>query len=311
MRISMNIGGDVLSAPVAPAELVEQAVVAEAAGFPAAWTTHFTRGTDSLAAIAVAGSRTSRIELGIGIVPTYPRHPFTLAQEAATVQSLCGGRLTLGVGVSHKPIMEKMLGLEFTSPAAHMRAYLQVLGPLLTDGSVTHHGRFFNVDCGFNVVGTSPVSIVVGALGPRMIEVAGEFSDGTVTWLAGSRGIGEYMAPGLAKAAMAAGRGKPRIIVGLPVAVCDEVEAGRAAVLETFARYGGLDNYRQQFEREGVESAADLAIYGPEDVVLARLNSLRDAGATEFWGVPFAVGADPAASVARTTAFLASLAPEL
>src|SRR5882757_9972089 len=124
MRISMNVGGDVVSAPVAPAEVAGQAVAAEAAGFPAAWMTHFTRGLDSLSAIAVAGSRTSTIELGIGIVPTYPRHPFTLAQEAATVQSICGGRLTLGVGVSHKPVIENMLGLEFATPAAHMREYL-------------------------------------------------------------------------------------------------------------------------------------------------------------------------------------------
>ncbi len=308
MRISLNIGGDVLSAPVAPRAVAEQAKAAEDAGFGAAWVTHFTRGTDSIPTITAAGLATSRIDLGVGVVPTYPRHPYTMAHEAATVQSIIGGRLTLGVGVSHKPIMA-MLGLDYVSPAAHMREYLEVLGPLLTHGKVTHSGRHFQVDCGFTIPGTTPVSVVVGALGPKMVRVAGELSDGAITWLAGPRGLGEHIVPGLTKAASNAGRGAPRVIVGLPVAVADG-EAARATVLETFARYGGLANYRAQFEREGVDSVADLAVIGDEETVRRHLAALRDAGATELWALPFPVGNDTAASMHRTTSFLASLAAE-
>jgi len=185
MRIAMGIGGDVLDVPMRPADIVEQAKQAEAEGFSAGWTVHFSRGVDALSVLAVAGTQTSTIELGVGIVPTYPRHPLALAQQAATAQAFCGGRLTLGVGVSHRPVIEGLHGLSYDRPAAHLREYLSVLTPLLRDGSVTYRGELFQVDGGFNVPGTTDVSVVVGALSPRMVRVAGELADGVVTWLAG------------------------------------------------------------------------------------------------------------------------------
>ncbi len=310
MRIGMNVGGDVIGAPVAPIQIAADARAAQDAGFPAVWATHVARGTDTLPAMAVAGAQTRTVDLGIAVVPTYPRHPHALAQAAATVQALCGGRFTLGIGVSHRPVIEAALGLEYASPAAHMREYLQVLGPLLTTGEVSHHGRFYNVEASFNVVGTSPVSVVVAALGPKMIEVAGTYSDGTVTWMAGARGIAD-IATALSKAAAAAGRPAPRIIAGIPVAVCDDAPAGREAVLSTFARYDTLANYQGQYEREGSAGIVDQVVYGSEEVVLGRLREFRDAGATELWPVPFSVGSAAAGSIARTTAFLATLTPEI
>jgi F420-dependent oxidoreductase-like protein len=306
----MNIGGDAISAPVSPLEMVEQVVQAEADGFPAAWTVHFTRGVDAFTALAVAGSRTSSIDLGVGIVPTYPRHPFVMAQEAASLQSICGGRFTLGVGVSHKPVISGLLGLEYSSPAAHMREYLQILGPLLNGQAVTHKGEYYTVTGGsFNVLGTSPVSVLVGALGPKMVEVAGELSDGTITWLAGPRALEGAIVPGLSKAAASAGRGTPRVVAGLPVAVCDDADEGKAAVEQIFARYGGLENYQKVFALVGVTTVSELAVVGTEAQVEAHLRRLADAGATELWPAVFPVG-DAAASTARTRAFLASLGPE-
>jgi F420-dependent oxidoreductase-like protein len=310
MRISINIGGDVKGMPTAPREVAEQAVAAEAAGFPAAWTTHFMRGTDSFPTIAVAGARTSTIDLGIGIVPTYPRHPYTMAHEAATVQSLIGGRLTLGIGVSHKPIMEGMLGFDFSKPAAHLREYLQVLGPLLRTGEVSHHGERFDVEAGFSIVGFSPVPVVVGALGPAMLKVAGELADGTVTWLAGPKGVAEHIVPTLSKAAADAGRPTPRMIVGLPVALSEDLALAREALATAFARYPTLANYQNQMAREGAESVADVCLCGPRDRVLGQLRELRDAGATELWAVPIDVPGDPDATAAATTAWLASLTPD-
>jgi 5,10-methylenetetrahydromethanopterin reductase len=316
VRISMNIGGDAISAPVSPLDIVEQAVQAEADGFPAAWTVHFTRGVDSFTTLAVAGSRTTSIDLGVGIVPTYPRHPFVMAQEAATLQSICGGRFTLGVGVSHKPVISGLLGLEYARPAKHMREYLEILGPLLRGEAVTFKGEYYKVTEGsFNVLGTSPVSIVVGALGPKMVEVAGELSDGTITWLAGPRALETAIVPGLSKAAASAGRPTPRVVAGLPVAVCDSVEAGRAAVEQVFARYGGLENYQKVFALEGATTVSELAVVGTEAAVEAHLRRLADAGATELWPAVFPVApegdsAAAAASIARTRAHLASLGPE-
>jgi 5,10-methylenetetrahydromethanopterin reductase len=311
MRIAMGIGGDVLGAPESPLEVVEDARRAEDAGFPAAWSVHLSRGVDALSMLAAAGTRTSRIELGVGVVPTYPRHPLALAQQAATIQAICGGRLTLGVGVSHRPVIEGMHGIPYIRPAAHMREYLSVLIPLLREGFVSYRGEFYRVEGGFTVPGTSPVSVVVAALSPKMVRVAGELSDGAVTWLAGPRALEGWIVPGLRDAAAAAGRSRPRVVAALPVAVCGDADAGHAAADEVFARYGGMENYQRLLEREGASSPGELAIVGTESEVEKQLRRYAEVGATEFWPTVFPVGADPEASVRRTWALLADLTPEL
>lgn len=307
MRVAMNIGGDVLGSPSSPPEVVADARLAEAEGFTSAWSVHFSRGYDALSCLAVAGVGTERIELGVGIVPTYPRHPLALAQQAATTQVFCSGRLTLGVGVSHRPVIEGLHGLPFTSPAAHMREYLTVLGPLLRGEEVSFRGDHYQVEGGFVVPGASPVSLVVGALSPGMVQVAGELSDGTVTWLAGPRTLADSIVPTLVDAAAAAGRPRPRVIAGLPVAVSDDPEQARAVAETRFARYGGLDNYLRLFEREGVDSVGALAVVGTEADVEKQLQRYADAGVTELWPVVYPVGDDAAASIRRTRALLAQM----
>jgi len=311
MRIAMGIGGDVLGTPKSPQSIVEEARRAEADGFPSAWSVHFSRGVDALNVLAVAGTQTSRIELGVGIVPTYPRHPLALAQAAATTQALCGGRLTLGVGVSHRPVIEGMHGIPYVSPAAHMREYLSVLMPLLLEGSVSHRGEFYQVDGGFTVPGTSPVSVVVGALSPKMVRVAGELADGVVTWLAGLRTLDGDIVPEVRRAAAAAGRPQPRVVAAVQVAVCDDADLGRRTAEDVFARYGGLENYQRLLAREGVASPGALAVVGTESEVEKRLRRYADVGATELWPTVFPVGDDAEASVLRTRSLLGELAPEL
>lgn len=285
MRMGMNVGGDVLGVPTSPLQIVEQLERAETDGFDSAWSVHFSRAYDALTVLAVSGARTSTIEVGVGIVPTYPRHPLALAQQAATAQVFCGGRLTLGVGVSHRPVIEELHGLRYDSPAAHMRDYLSVLLPLLRDGSVTHHGEFYDVDGGFGVVDAAPVPVVVGALSPKMVRVAGELADGIVTWLAGPRSLSETIVPALAEAT--AGRAAPRIIAALPVAVSHDADAARAQAEESFGRYNGMRNYQRLFEREHVASVADLAVIGTEAGVETTLNGFAAVGVTEIWAVPF------------------------
>ncbi|GAB3354718.1 MULTISPECIES: TIGR03564 family F420-dependent LLM class oxidoreductase [Amycolatopsis] len=303
MRIAIGVGPEVVGAPAQPGEIVEQVRKAEADGFASAWSVHFSRGVDALSVLAVAGAGTSRIALGAGVVPTYPRHPLALAQQAATVQQFCGGRFTLGVGVSHRPVIEGLHGLAFTSPAEHMREYLSVLRPLLRTGEVSYRGRFYRVEGGFTVPGTTPMPVLVGALGPRMVRVAGEYADGVVTWLAGPRTLGDEIVPALLKASSAA----PRIVAGLPVAVCDDAETGRAAAEQVFARYGGLENYQRLFAREGVSSPGELAVTGTETQVAQQIKRYAELGVTELWATVYPVGDAPAASIARTRALLAEL----
>jgi 5,10-methylenetetrahydromethanopterin reductase len=306
MRIAMGVGGEVIGAPMRPQDIVDDVARAEADGFGAAWSAHFSRGVDALDVLAVAGARTSRIDLGVGIVPTYPRHPLALAQQAATTQAFCGGRLTLGVGVSHRPVIEDLHGLRYTRPAEHMRDYLSVLMPLLRQGSVSHKGDFYQVEGGFVVPGTSPVPVLIGALSPLMVQVAGELADGVVTWLAGPRSLAEHIVPRLHAAAT--GRPTPRVVAALPMTVCIDSGLARDAADELLSRYAGLDNYRRQLEREGVPSPGGLAITGTEAEIQTQLRRLADVGVTEFWPIIFPVGSDPADSQRRTRALLTGLA---
>jgi 5,10-methylenetetrahydromethanopterin reductase len=309
MRICAGIGTEVVGGSSPPRQLVEDIRSAEEAGFPSAWVVHFSRGIDALSTLAVAAACTSTIDLAVGIVPTWPRHPVALAQQAATVQALAGGRFTLGVGVSHKPGIEGMHGIPFVKPAQHMREYLSVLGPLLETGAVRFEGELYQVDAAFAVPGTSRVSVVVGALSPLMVQAAGELADGTVTWLVGPKGLDDVV-PNLQKAASSAGRGTPRVVVGLPVLVCDDVAAGRAWVNQVFARYAGLENYQRQFAREGVEGPGDVAVVGDEASVEQQLRTLASAGATELWPTIFDMDGQPG-SGQRSAALLRSLAPDM
>jgi F420-dependent oxidoreductase-like protein len=297
VRIGMTIGGDALARPSAPPDVVADARRAEDDGFATAWTVHMSRAYDALTALAVAGTRTARIELGVGVVPTYPRHPLALAQQAVTVQTFCGGRLTLGVGVSHRPVIEELHGLSYASPAAHMREYLTVLGPLLRGEAVTFAGEHYRVDGGFAVPGAQPVSVLVGGLSPKMVRVAGELTDGVITWLVGPRSIGD-----VATTLQDVGGGS-RLVAALPVAVHHDADDARAAAEECFARYNGLENYRRQFVREGVPSVGALAVVGSETEVEKQLRHLADLGVTDLWPVPFPVGAT---DTRRTRELLAS-----
>ena len=325
MRIAMGAGSEVLGTPMRPQDIVGDVVAAEAEGFGSAWTVHFSRGVDALGVLAVAGTRTSRIDLGVGIVPTYPRHPLALAQQAATAQAFCGGRLTLGVGVSHRPVIEDLHGLSYQQPAAHMRDYLSVLVPLLREGSVRYRGSFYEVDGGFTVPGTSPVAVLVGALSPLMVQAAGELADGVVTWLAGPRTLGEHIVPQLHRAAgrraagsgaagsgAAPGRAEPRVVAALPVALTGSSDAdsgaGQRTADEVFARYAGFDNYRRLLEREGATSPGALAITGTEAGIEKQLRRLADLGVTELWPIIFPVGDDPGRSRRETRALLRALA---
>ncbi|MGB0387593.1 MAG: TIGR03564 family F420-dependent LLM class oxidoreductase [Ardenticatenaceae bacterium] len=292
-------------------ELMEQVVQAERDGFDHFWFAHLPfNGYDALTVISMAGQQTSRIELGTAVVPTFARHPLILAQQALTAQLLAGGRLALGMGVSHKPVVENAMGLSYQRPARQIREYLSIVRALANEGRVDFSGELFKVKASMDVPGSSPFPILIAALGKQMLRLAGEVADGTITWMVGQKTLASHIVPRINAAADGAGRPQPRVCVALPIAVTDDLAAGQAYVAHVYKRYGQLTNYRRVLDIEGVAGPADVAVLGNEEQVEHHLRALADAGMTDFLGAICPIGDDPAASVARTWALLKKLKSE-
>ncbi len=297
--ISMTEGGG----PDALERLTDDVRRAADDGFASAWLSHIF-GLDALTALAVAGSRVPGIELGTSVVPTYPRHPAALAQQARTTALALGGqRLTLGIGLSHKVVIEDMFGYDFSRPVRHMKEYLSVLSPLLDGRPASFSGETVKAQIGLSVPNEGRVPLVIAALGPKMLKVAAEQSDGTILWMTGPKTVREHIVPTITAAAEAAGRPAPRVVCILPVGVTDDVEAARARADEVFAVYGGLPSYRAMMDREGVAGPSGLSVIGDEDTVTAAIEDLKDAGVTDFVAGSFLSGKDKE----RTRALLKSL----
>jgi 5,10-methylenetetrahydromethanopterin reductase len=250
-------------------------------------------GLEALTSLAVAGSQVPGIELGTAVVPTYPRHPAVLAQQALTTALAVGpGRLTLGIGLSHKVVIENMYGFSFDKPARHMREYLSVLLPLLDGTAVSVDGATLSAHLGLTTPRDGRVPVLLAALAPRMLDLAGGQADGTILWMTGAATVRDYVVPALSAAASAAGRPRPRVVCSLPVCVTDDPAAARAIAEKDFAIYGQLPSYRAMLDREGASGPADVAIVGDEDAVAAQILALADAGVTDFVAVEFARGED-------------------
>jgi F420-dependent oxidoreductase-like protein len=223
------------------------------------------------------------IELGTAVVPTYPRHPAVLAQQALTTALAVGpGRLALGIGLSHKIVIEDMYGYSFDKPARHMREYLSVLRPLL-DGTTAHvDGSTLSAHIGLSTPRAGRVPVLLAAMAPRMLQLAGEQADGTVLWMTGPATVRDYVVPAISAAASAAGRPSPRVVCSLPVCVTSDPAAARARATDELAIYGQLPSYRAMLDKEGAEGPGDVAIAGDEDAVAAQIGALADAGVTDF-----------------------------
>ncbi len=285
---------------------VQAAVDAETDGFDTIWYGQVF-GAEVLTVIALAGQRTSRIQFGTSVVPTYVRHPTIMAQQALTVQAATGGRFTLGLGLSHAPVVQGMWGLSYERPAVHMREYLNVLQPLLTDGMVSFSGEMFRVNAQASVPTPEPPQVMIAALAPVMLKMAGERTGGTITWMVGPKTLESHILPRLTKAAAGAGRPQPRVASSLPVAVTDDPDTARQRAANLFAVYGALPNYRRMLDIEGVDGPKDLAIVGNEAQVEQQIRDVASAGATEFVANGFPTDDDAKASLARTNALLKSL----
>ncbi|MCP9271864.1 TIGR03564 family F420-dependent LLM class oxidoreductase [Mycolicibacterium arenosum] len=289
-------------------KIVAQAQRAEADGFSALWYASNVAG-DPLTAMALAGRATSRIELGTAVLQTYPCHPLLQANRvAAAANAMNRPGLTLGLGPSHRPLVEGVLGLDYDHPGRNTEEYLRIVTALLdgqrvdVDGEdwTTHSdGRMATLD--------HPVPVLLSALSPRLLRVAGELAAGTVLWMATAEAIDRHVAPTLTAAAEAAGRPAPRIVAGLPIVVHDDAAQAREAIAATSGAYAGMPNYRRILDRGGVSDPAEAAIVGTEREVTQQLNRLIDAGATDVWAQLTPVGPDRRTSLIRARDLLRSL----
>ncbi len=280
MRIGIN--GTPLVASASVAAVAEHVRAAEADGFASYWLAeHPSGGFDALTVLAIAGQSVQSMELGTAVIPTYPRHPLVLAGQARTVASAMAAPLTLGVGLSHQPMLAA-LGLADDKPIRHLRDYLSVLLPLLETGRVAYDGATLSCDATMFAPTEKPVPVVVAALGPQALRVAGTRTAGTSLAWVGPRTIREHIVPTISQAAADAGRPAPRIIATLPICVTDRPDEIRAKINASAAWYAALPSYKAMFAREGATAPADVALVGSAAEVEDRLALLAEAGVTDY-----------------------------
>ena len=258
--------------------LREQLRQAAEDGFHSAWMANIC----GRAALAAAGHGVPGIEFGTAVVPTYPRHPAVLAQQALTAALALEGRLTLGIGLSHRIVIEDMYGYGFDAPAAHMSEYLSVLLPLLAGEQAAFEGTTLKANIGLTVPKSGEVPVMLAALGPRMLRLAGQRTSGTILWMTGPATVRDYIAPTINAAAAEAARPAPRIVCMLPVCVTDDADGARARTARVLQIYGQLPSYRAMLDREGAQGPADVAIVGDEDTVATQITDLANCGVTDF-----------------------------
>jgi F420-dependent oxidoreductase-like protein len=299
------------------AQLAADAAAAERDGFTSIWLPQIPGDFDAFVAVALAAQATERIELGTAVVPIQTRHPIAMAQEVMSVQAVAEGRFTLGIGVSHDWVIAGQLGLPYERPAHLMRNYLEVLNPALRGpGSVDVENDQFRVHSPIDVSDWAPNPVLLAALAPVMLRIAGEQTSGTILWLADERAVGEHVVPRITRAAAEAGRPAPRVVAGVPVALCpnDEVDAARSSANRVLGHSVYSENYQRLLDRGDARCEGDILAAGDESAVEKRLRAFRDAGTTDLAVRVLALGRDRESrteSRRRTIEFLSSLCPEL
>lgn len=302
MRIGVMIGGD--GRRLSLDDVIGIARQVEAAGLDDVWMANIF-SFDAISTLMLVGRATTRVGLGTAVTPTYPRHPTAIAQQALTTAAATGNRFTLGIGLSHQLVIENMLGLSYRQPARHMREYLSVLMPLARGETANYHGEEYRVsNVALDVPGATRLPVVVAALGPVMLKIAGELADGTNTWMVGPKTMASHIVPRLRSAATAAGRPEPHVVGGFPIILTNRPDEARAKIGQSLTIYGQLPSYRAMLDREGVAGPADVAIAGDENALRGALKRLEDVGVTHFNA---AIAAVEDGAFERTLEFLSSL----
>ena len=287
------------------AGLLARARELEARGFSTVWIPHVF-GLDAITAAALVGRETKQIEIGTAVVPTYPRHPTALAQQALTANLASEGRFTLGIGLSHPPVIENMLGLSYERRAKHMREYMAVLGPLLRGEPASFAGEEYRVSLALDVPEARPVPVVIAALGNEMLKIAGREATGSILWMVGPRTIERHIVPRLQAAANAAGKPRPRVVAGMHIVLTADVDAAKERLRRMLTMYSQMPSYRAMLEIEATDDLLNLALVGDERTLDAGLDRLRDIGVTDFEA---SIARGEPGSEDRTLDYLASRVP--
>ena len=275
MRIGLQLRAPLRESANVLDDLIASAHRAEQAGLASFWLAQAYE-FDSMIALALIARSGVTIELGTAVIPTYPRHPLVIAQEALTVQAAGNGRFVLGIGPSHREVIETVYGMSFVGVAHHVETYLDAVVAAMQSPLAVRGG--------------APCPVVLGAMGPRMLRLAGSRADGTVTAKAGVRTLGSYIVPSVNDAARAAGRPAPRIVACLPVCVTNDLEAAYRRALVEYGDSERFPSYQRMLAIEGVARPADVAIIGDAATVERKIRALFDAGITDFLARP--IGTD-------------------
>jgi F420-dependent oxidoreductase-like protein len=316
VRIGIMIGPETRRYAAKVDQMVDDARAADEAGFATAWIPQLPQDFDAMTAVALMGRETNRIELGTAVVPLQSRHPIALGQQALSVQAVCEGRFRLGVGPSHHWIVDAMLGLPYEQPAKVVEDYLDVFDAMFSGPApVDVENDRFRIHNPLEITDL-PVPVLLAALGPVMLRIAGERAEGTVLWMADERAIAEHVVPRITKAAGGAGRPAPRVVAGVAVCLCApaEVDAARERANRLLGHAEYSPNYQRLLEQGDASDVGDMAALGTEADIERRLRSYADAGTTDFSArvLPLGSGRDEVvASARRTRELLASLAPDL
>src|SRR2546430_2929972 len=289
MRVGLLDGGNRDRRPATLDELLARARLAEDAGLSSVWFSNIF-GHDAMTVAALAARATDRIAIGTAVTPTYPRHPHAMAQQAASTAAAARGRFTLGVGPSHRTVVEDMWGLSYEHAYAHTREYLSVLVPLLSTGKIEHAGTRFTVRAHLTSIDGLPVPVLLAGLGPKMLALAGSLAAGTITWMVGARTLRDHIVPRVREAPAHAGRPAPRVVCELPLPLTSDVAAARELARRMFKTYASLPAYRAMLDREGAAGPAEVAVVGDHDAIGEQLLRLAEAGATDFNAPPFSLG---------------------
>lgn len=317
MRVGVMIGAERGDMARKVDKLAADIQWAEAAGLDTAWMPQVPNDFDCLTMVSLMAAHTSRIELGTAVVPLQAQHPIALARQALSTHAVAGGRLALGVGPSHHWIIRDMLGLPYEKPAAYTRDYLQVLNAAIAGpGSVDVENDSFTVHNPMAIGADTAMPVLVAALGPVMLQIAGEHADGTVLWMADERAIGDHIAPKITKAAADAGRPAPRIVAGIPVCLCapGQVDEAKERANRILGEAEVSPNYQRLLNRGDARDVGDLCAAGDEAAILARMRRFADAGVTDLSVRLLPIGENRdelVASKRRTREMIAGLAAEL
>lgn len=317
MRIGVMIGPERGDSARKVTRMLADIDWAETAGLDSAWIPQIPNDFDALVAATLLGSRSTRIELGTAVVPLQAQHPIALARQALSVHAATGGRLALGVGPSHHWIVDDMLGIPYERPAGYTRDYLEVLHAAFANpGPVDVENETFRVHNPLDLAPVAPVPLLVAALGPVMLTIAGERADGTILWMADERAVGEHVVPRITKAADNAGRPAPRIVAGVPVCLCapTEVDAVRERANRILGEAEVSPNYQRLLGYGDARDVGDICAAGDETAILTRLRRFADAGVTDMSVRLLPIGDsrdELIASKRRTREMIASIATQL